>query len=104
MRRVRICNVSDVPVNALKQFDDPARGKVCVINAGDCFFACQAACPHEGVALCDGVFDGDVLTCLEHLWQWSLRTGGEPRGLAEEPLQMFSVEVEDGAIYLDTSA
>ena len=95
MDRKPLCRAAEVPVNAIKQFD-----KVCVVNAGDRFFACQSACPHEGVALCDGVFDGDVLTCLEHLWQWSLRAGGEPRGLAERPLTMYEVAVDGDAVYL----
>jgi toluene monooxygenase system ferredoxin subunit len=95
MDRKPVCRVAEVPANAIKQFD-----KVCIVNAGDRFFACQAACPHEGVALCDGVFDGDVLTCLEHLWQWSLRSGGEPRGLAEKPLEMYEVALEGDALYL----
>ena len=93
--RQEICKTADVPVNGIKQFD-----KICVVNAGDRFFACQASCPHEGVALCEGVFDGDVLTCLEHLWQWSLREGGEPRGLAEKALEMHEVEVEGDAVFL----
>jgi toluene monooxygenase system ferredoxin subunit len=46
------------------------------------------------------VFDGEVLTCLEHLWQWSLREGGEPRGLAAEPLEMYPVEVDADMVYL----
>ena len=95
MTRQQICTTADVPVNGIKQFGD-----ICVVNAGDCFFACQAACPHEGVALCEGVFDGEVLTCLEHLWQWSLRDGGEPRGLAEKQLEMHDVEVEGDAVFV----
>jgi toluene monooxygenase system ferredoxin subunit len=100
MGRKPLCRAAEVPVNSIKQFESQAGAKVCVINAGDRFFACQAACPHQGVALCDGVFDGDVLTCLEHLWQWSLRSGGEPRGLAERPLQMYELEVEGDAVYI----
>lgn len=99
MERTAICKITDVPVNGLKQFESNGR-KVCVINAGDGFFACQAACPHEGTALCDGVFDGEVLTCLEHLWQWSLREGGEPSGLAAAPLEMYPVEVDADTVYL----
>lgn len=95
MDRKPICSTADVAPNAIRQY-----GEICVVNAGDRFFACQAACPHEGIALCEGAFDGEVLTCLEHLWQWSLREGGEPRGLAEQPLQMFPVEVEGGVVYL----
>ena len=99
MQRKAICKIAEIPVNGLKQVEIAER-KLCVINAGDRFFACQAACPHEGVALCDGVFDGEVLTCLEHLWQWSLREGGTPRGLAERPLEMYAVEVDGDAVYL----
>ena len=93
--RQAICMTADVPVNGIKQFGD-----ICVVNAGDRFFACQASCPHEGVALCEGVFDGEVLTCLEHLWQWSLREGGDPRGLAEKALEMHEVEVEGDSVFL----
>jgi toluene monooxygenase system ferredoxin subunit len=98
--RKAICKVSDVPENELRECEAGPGRKLCIVNAGDRFFACQAACPHEGIALCDGTFDGEVLTCLEHLWQWNLREGGEPKGLAEEALAMFAVEVEDGAVYL----
>lgn len=100
MARIPLCNVADVPLNGLKQCETAAGRNACIVNAGDRFFACQAACPHEGTALCEGVFDGDVLTCLEHLWQWSLRAGGEPRGLAEAPLEMYAVEVEHDTVYL----
>ena len=95
MMRREICKTADVPINSIKQF-----GEICIVNAGDRFFACQASCPHEGVALCEGVFDGEVLTCLEHLWQWSLRDGGEPRGLAEKQLEMHEVEVEGDAVFV----
>ena len=99
MRRKPICKAADIPVNGLKQCEAGEK-KICVVNAGDRFFACQAACPHKGVALCDGVFDGEVLTCLEHLWQWSLREGGAPRGLAEAPLEMYALEVDGDSLYL----
>jgi toluene monooxygenase system ferredoxin subunit len=101
MGRRPICKTSEVPRNGLKQFEAAPGKAVCIVNAGDRFFACQASCPHEGVALCEGAFDGEVLTCLEHLWQWSLRAGGEPRGLAERPLDMFPVTVEGDVVYLD---
>lgn len=95
MDRKPLCRAADVPPNSLKQVGD-----VCVINAGDRFFACQASCPHQAQPLCEGVFDGDVLTCLEHLWQWSLREGGEPRGLAEKRLEMVEVVLDGDAVYL----
>ena len=99
MKRTAICKIIDVPVNGLKQCETNGK-KICVVNAGDRFFACQAACPHEGIALCDGVFDGEVLTCVEHLWQWNLRAGGEPNGLADAPLEMYPVETDADTVYL----
>jgi toluene monooxygenase system ferredoxin subunit len=99
MARTAVCKTGDVPPNSIRQFD-----KICVINAGERFFACQAYCPHQGVALCEGALDGETLTCLEHLWRWNLGAGGEPEGLAEKALQMHSIEIEGDVVYVDTPA
>jgi toluene monooxygenase system ferredoxin subunit len=100
-QRVVLCKIGDIAVNGIKQVDAAGK-KLCVLNGGDRVFACQATCPHEDYPLCDGVFDGETLTCLEHLWQWSLPEDGEPRGLAESRLEMYPVEVENGTVYLKT--
>lgn len=97
MARTAVCKTGDVPPNGIRQFD-----KICIINAGDRFFACQPYCPHQGVALCEGTFDGETLTCLEHLWQWNLRAGGTPQGLAEREVQMHEVVVEGDVVYVNT--
>jgi toluene monooxygenase system ferredoxin subunit len=89
----------ECPVNGIIQVE--ANGKsICVLNGGERFYACQAACPHEAFPLCEGVFDGETLTCMEHLWQWSLVDGGDPRGLAETRLEMYAVEVDADTVYL----
>src|SRR5512146_2474272 len=93
MTRTYLCKVAEVETDALREFTLDGDRRVCVINAGGTLFACQATCPHEGVRLCEGCVDGSTLTCLEHLWQWDLRTG-EPLGLAEAPLAMFDLEIE----------
>ena len=64
--------------------------KLLVVNAGDDYFAYQAMCPHQEVPLCEGLYDGAVLTCHQHLWQWDIRTGA-PMGLAEAALESFPV-------------
>ncbi len=103
MTRRLLCKVDEVEGDALREFDVDADTKVCVINSGGTFFACQPACPHEGVRLCEGCVDGTTLTCLEHLWQWDLRSGA-PLGLAERPLAMFRIEVADDSVYLTESS
>ena len=73
--------------------------KLLVANAGERYFAYQAICPHQEVPLCEGLYDGTVLTCHQHLWQWDIRTGAA-MGLAEAPLESFPVEVDGDSIYV----
>jgi len=94
-----ICQVADVPENTLKECQAEDGLKLVVANAGGEFYGVQAQCPHQDVALCEGLFDGSTLTCHMHLWQWDIRTG-EPRGIAEAPLQRYPLTREGGALYL----
>jgi toluene monooxygenase system ferredoxin subunit len=100
MRRIPICKIAEVPLHGLRECQANPSEAICLLNAGDRFYACQAQCPHQEVPLCTGIFDGEMLTCVEHLWQWSVRDGGEPRGLAEAPLRMFPVETDGETVYL----
>lgn len=99
MTRKRVCRIDEVPANGLLEVRVDNDLKVVVANAGNAFYACQAICPHQEVPLCEGLFDGKVLTCHMHLWQWDMRSGS-PIGVAEAPLQTFELSVEDGVIYL----
>ena len=93
-----VCKVADVPENALKECDT-GELKLVVANAGGEFVGFQAMCPHQDVPLCEGMFDGETLTCHMHLWQWDVRSGS-PMGLAEAPLQKYPLSVEGDALYL----
>ncbi len=99
MIKKRVCRADEVAAGGIKEVEVEPGLKVLVANSGDGYFACQAVCPHQDVPLCEGLFDGSVLTCHMHLWQWDIRTGA-PQGLAEAPLQTFDVTVEDGTVYL----
>ena len=74
-----VCRTADVPENGLKEVEVEGGLKLVVANAGGEFFGFQAACPHQDVPLCEGVFDGSTLTCHMHLWQWDVRTGAPLR-------------------------
>jgi len=99
MSKRLVCQVADVPENGLKECETGDGTKLVVANAGGEFYGFQAICPHQEVPLCEGLFDGATLTCHMHLWQWDVRTG-EPRGIAEAPLQLFPLSREGGALYL----
>jgi len=100
MSRQKVCLVSDVPENGLKEFSTESGQKMVVANAAGEFFAVQAICPHQDVPLCDGFFDGKLLTCHQHLWQWDIRTG-EAVGLAEAPIECFKIKIDNGVVYVD---
>jgi nitrite reductase/ring-hydroxylating ferredoxin subunit/(2Fe-2S) ferredoxin len=94
----RVCASADVPVNGMKQV--AANGvSVVVVNTGGGLFAYQAMCPHEAIPLADGVCDGAVLTCLEHMWQFDVKTGA-PLGDAQEGLKSFPLKEEHGEVFV----
>jgi toluene monooxygenase system ferredoxin subunit len=95
----QVCRREDVPANGLKQFDVEGGPPILIVNAGAEYFAYQAYCPHQAVALEEGIHDGSVLTCLEHLWQFDLRTGA-PLGDAESPLEAYPLKEESGALHV----
>jgi toluene monooxygenase system ferredoxin subunit len=97
MEKTMVCRTGEVPANGLKECEAEGGRKVLIINAGGEFFAVQATCPHEEVPLCEGIFDGSVLTCHQHLWQWDIRSG-EPQGVAEAPLERYEVVLEGDAV------
>ncbi|TMI01699.1 MAG: cyclic nucleotide-binding domain-containing protein [Betaproteobacteria bacterium] len=94
-----VCRVVEIPENGLKECELEGGLKLVVANSGGEFFGFQAICPHQEVPLCEGLFDGSVLTCHMHLWQWDVRTGA-PLGIAEAPLQRYPVTVEGDSLYL----
>jgi toluene monooxygenase system ferredoxin subunit len=101
MAKKMICRTSDVPANGLKECEAEGGVRLLVANSGSEYFAVQAICPHQEVPLCEGLYDGSVLTCHQHLWQWDIRTGA-PMGIAEAPLERYDVTVEGDAIYVDS--
>jgi nitrite reductase/ring-hydroxylating ferredoxin subunit/(2Fe-2S) ferredoxin len=94
----RVCSASEVPTNGMKEFP-VGNLNILIVNTGAGFGAYQALCPHEAVRLEDGVHDGSVLTCLEHMWQFDVRTGA-PLGDAEAGLKSYPLKEEHGELYV----
>lgn len=99
MSKIRICNSAEIPTNGMKGYDIEGGQKILIAHAGDCYYAYQGICPHQEVCLAEGYYDGAVLTCHQHLWQWDITTG-KAIGLAEAPLEKYEVKVEDGEIFV----
>ncbi len=103
MARSLICQLRDIPANGMKQCEAEGGMKLLVARAGDDCFAYQAVCPHQDVALCEGLYDGATLTCHMHLWQWDIRTGA-PIGLAEAPLERYDLTIDGGSVYVESKS
>jgi toluene monooxygenase system ferredoxin subunit len=94
----RVCRADEVPGNGMKAFAVGGTS-VLIVHTGAEFVAFQAMCPHEAVPLEQGIHDGCLLTCLEHTWQFDLKTGA-PVGEAEEGLTGYRLREERGEIYV----
>lgn len=89
---------AEVPANGMKEFSVGGIN-VLIVHTGDAYVAVQALCPHETIPLEQGIHDGAVLTCLEHMWQFDIRTGA-PLGEALEGLRSYPLKEEGGALYI----
>src|SRR5207247_1048947 len=47
----------------------------------------------------EGIHDGSTLTCMEHMWQFDLKTGA-PLGDAQEGLKEYRLKEEHGDLYI----
>jgi toluene monooxygenase system ferredoxin subunit len=94
-----VCRTAEIPPNGMKECAAEGGLKLLIANSGADYFAYQAICPHQDVPLCEGLYDGAILTCHQHLWQWDIRTG-RPMGIAEAALERYDLHVEDGSIYV----
>jgi nitrite reductase/ring-hydroxylating ferredoxin subunit/(2Fe-2S) ferredoxin len=89
---------ADVPANGMKEFSVGGVG-VLIVHTGDAYVALQALCPHEAIPLEQGIHDGSALTCLEHMWQFDIRTGA-PLGDALEGLRTYPLKEDRGELYV----
>lgn len=95
----KVCEVSDVPRGEMKNFSIGAF-EVMVIHGDNGHLVVPPSCPHMENALADGFFDGCVLTCNKHLWQWSI-PDAQPIGVAEQALLRYPSEIRDAAIWAE---
>jgi toluene monooxygenase system ferredoxin subunit len=94
----RVGPAAEVPANGMKEFS-VGGASVLIVHTGDAYVAFQPLCPHEAIPLEQGIHDGSTLTCLEHMWQFDIRTGA-PMGDALEGLRSYPLKVEGGALYV----
>ncbi|MGH8222746.1 MAG: Rieske 2Fe-2S domain-containing protein [Woeseiaceae bacterium] len=96
---VRLCRLEDVPVGEMRSFTHEGIGLL-VLRGAAGYLVIPPSCPHMANPLAEGFFDGCVLTCSKHLWQWSAASG-EPMGDAEAGLLTYEAQTRDGEIWVN---
>jgi toluene monooxygenase system ferredoxin subunit len=71
---------------------------VLLVNIDGEVRAYRDRCPHAGTPLNQGLLEGNVLTCLTHLWQFDVANGGIGVNPKNCRLASYPVKVEDGKV------
>jgi toluene monooxygenase system ferredoxin subunit len=74
---------------------------VLLVNVDGTVRAFQGLCPHQRNSLDDADFDGEVITCAGHLWEFDARTGAGINP-ATACLAEYPTEVRDGELFVRT--
>ena len=93
----KVCAVSELDDKSMNSMTIDGI-EVLVIRSGNTINVIPPSCPHMLTALTEGIFDGCVLTCTKHLWQWNIEDG-TPLGQAEAPLLKYETRQEAGEVY-----
>jgi nitrite reductase (NADH) small subunit len=94
----RACRIEDIPVGEGRVVAVGGR-RVAVFHAADGVHALDAACPHRGGPLADGLLADASVTCPLHLRRFDLATG-EPIGHDCAAVAVHAVEVRAGVVYV----
>ena len=94
---IRLCGVEDVPLGEGRAVLAGGR-RVAVFRAEDGWFALDAACPHRGGPLADGIVARRTVICPLHERRFDLATGHECAGGYR--VAAHQVEVRAGQVYL----
>lgn len=93
----KVCNLDDLWEGEMDSFEIGGKEILVVCAEGGVVKAFQGICPHQDIPLVEGQFDGKVVTCRAHLWQFDANTGEgvNPKdcALAEFPVQINGDDV-----------
>ncbi len=96
----RVCAATDLAAGDMAAFYVEGEEVLVVRDQSGDLYALDGICPHEDYPLVEGVFDGNVLTCVNHQWCFDVSTGKgiNPPG---SRLARFPLKIEGDDIYVD---
>lgn len=96
----QLCRLDEVEQGSMKLISVDGTDFLVLRGSEDELLVIPPSCPHMATSLCDGFFDGCVLTCSQHLWQWSVKDGSM-QGIAEESLAVYPSREENGVVSIE---
>lgn len=99
---IRLCSSSEIPAGEGRVV--VAGGtRLALFRTRGGWRAVQAACPHRGGPLADGIVADASVTCPLHQRRFSLETG-EPLGHDCRALTVYALSEQDGELYVAPAA
>jgi nitrite reductase (NADH) small subunit len=99
----RVGRVEDVPLYEGRVASVDGR-RIAVFRLADGFVALDAACPHMGGPIADGIVGDSCVTCPLHGWRFDLRTGAPAGGGATAGVQAHEAVERGGELYVRLAA
>ncbi len=110
MNWIRVTSEANIPVREGRSVQLADR-EIAIFNLGDRFAAIDAACPHRGGPLCDGIVTGagapsldcdsvvgHAVVCPLHGWKIDLQTGEVLKPDVSVRVETYDVRVSDGVV------
>ena len=98
---VAVCAVDDVDLEDVIPVEHDGVSYAIYRSPDDQFYATDALCTHERMALADGLVIGTIIECPKHNGRFDYRTGEAKCAPVVERLRTYPVKVEDGTIFVD---
>ncbi|HYM21003.1 MAG TPA: Rieske (2Fe-2S) protein [Candidatus Kapabacteria bacterium] len=75
--------------------------QILVMRSGSELFSCGAICPHQGTSMEHGYVFDDEITCPEHSWVFSLRTGALTWPGTGPRIPIYPVRIDEGMVEVE---
>jgi p-cumate 2,3-dioxygenase ferredoxin component len=101
--RLRVCAIDDVMIGGKLQVDLPGLPTLAVFRVAHGEFHCtDDLCTHGNASLSvDGELQDHVVECGWHGGKFDVRTGEACGPPCIEPLKIYPVSLDDGAVYIE---
>ena len=100
--RVQVAQVDDLEPGSMIMVEVDGK-PVLLANVEGEFYAVSDLCTHEEYNLSEGSLDGCEVECPGHSAFFDLKTGDVIDGPAMDPLETYTVQIEDGAVFIESA-